>query len=217
MMAAVEPARLGAPPAERADAARNRARVLAAAAELFRSRDDPRAVTMDDIARAAGVGRATLYRRYPDVGSIAEALLGDHERELQEQLLRGAPPLGPGAPPAERLAAFYEAMAAFLDRHLPLVLALDAGAARFTVGAYGFWRAHVRSLLVEAAVPDPDALVDALLAPLAAEVFRFQRDSGVTPAQIADALAHLARRVLSGPGYSATRTSTPGPSGMSNA
>lgn len=195
-MAAVEPPRVGAPPAERADAARNRARVLAAAAELFRSREDPRAVTMDDIARAAGVGRATLYRRYPDVGSIAGALLGEDERELQEQLMRGAPPLGPGAPPAERLAAFYAAMVEHLDRHLPLVLAVDAGAARFAVGSYGFWRAHVRSLLVEARVPDPDASVDVLLAPLAAEVFRYQRASGVTAAQVADALGLLARRVL---------------------
>jgi len=197
-MAAVEPPSLGAPPAERADAARNRARVLAAAAELFRTRADPRAVTMDDVARAAGVGRATLYRRYPDVVSIAEALLGEHERDLQEQLLRGAPPLGPGAPPAERLAAFYAAMVEHLDRHLPLVLAVDAGAARFAVGSYGFWRAHVRSLLVEAAVPDPDALVDVLLAPLAAEVFCHQQSNGLTSEQIADALAHLARQLLTG-------------------
>jgi AcrR family transcriptional regulator len=153
---------------------------------------------MDDIARAAGVGRATLYRRYPDVGSVAAALLGEDERELQERLMRGAPPLGPGAPPAERLAAFYAAMVEHLDRHLPLVLAVDAGSARFEVGSYGFWRAHVRSLLVEAAVPDPDALVDVLLAPLAGEVFRFQRDSGVQPAQIADALARLAHRALAG-------------------
>jgi uncharacterized protein (DUF2342 family) len=60
----------------------------------------------------------------------------------------------------------------------------------------------VRSLLVEAGTPDPDALVDALLAPLAAEVFRFQLASGVTPAQIAEALAQLARQVLSDPGHS---------------
>jgi AcrR family transcriptional regulator len=195
-VAAVEHPRVGAPPAERADAARNRARVLAAAEEIFRSCEDPRSVTMDDIARAAGVGRATLYRRYPDVGSIAEALLGEHERELQERLLRGAPPLGPGAPPAERLAAFYTAMVEYLDRHLPLVLAEDAGAARFAVGSYGFWRAHVRSLLVEARIPDPDALVDVLLAPLAAEVFRHQRANGVTAAQVADALGLLAHQVL---------------------
>lgn len=49
---------------ERADAARNRARILEAAAGLFRVKGAPN-VTMDDIARAAGVGRGTLYRRFP--------------------------------------------------------------------------------------------------------------------------------------------------------
>ncbi|OZM84058.1 TetR/AcrR family transcriptional regulator [Pseudonocardia sp. MH-G8] len=198
-MSSVEPPRVGAPPAERADAARNRARILAAAADLFRGGGDPRAVTMDDVARAAGVGRATLYRRYPDVPAIAEALLGDHERDLQERLLRGEPPLGPGAAPAERLAAFYAAMVAHLEAHLPLVIALDAGSARFAVGSYGFWRAHVRALLVEAAVPDPDALVDTLLAPLAAEVFGHQRAGGLTPERIAAGLTRLAHGVLAPP------------------
>ena len=195
MSSELPPPRVGRRPAERADAARNRARLLAAAAEVFGSKN-PRSVTMDDIARAAGVGRATLYRRYPDVASVAVALLDEHERELQEQLLRGDPPLGPGAPPAERLAAFYAAMVEHLERNLSLVLGADAGAARFTVGSYAFWRAHVRSLLLEAAVPDADALVDLLLAPLAAEVFRYQRESGRSTAEIAAALALLARRVL---------------------
>jgi AcrR family transcriptional regulator len=39
---------------------------------------------MDQIARAAGVGRATLYRRYPDPVAFAVALLDKHERELQD-------------------------------------------------------------------------------------------------------------------------------------
>ncbi|AYF78706.1 TetR/AcrR family transcriptional regulator [Nocardia yunnanensis] len=184
-----------AAPVERADAARNRAKVLAAAAGLFTTRD-PRTVTMDDIAKAAGVGRGTLYRRYPDVGSIAEALLDEHERALQEKLLRGAPPLGPGAPPAERLAAFYAAMVELLETHAPLVLGAETGRARFHTGAYRFWSLHVRSLLVEAAVPQPDSLIDALLAPLAAEVYRQQRERGLTPEEIASALARLARGVI---------------------
>src|SRR5262245_63674964 len=104
---------------ERADAARNRRRVLAAAERLFAQ---PGAITMEDIAREAGVGRATLYRRFPDPASIAVALLDKHERELQERLLHGKPPLGPGAPPTQRLAAFYAAMTALLERHLHLAL-----------------------------------------------------------------------------------------------
>src|SRR5882724_3967062 len=106
---------------ERADAARNRARVLEVADQLF-SNGDPRSVTMDEIARAAGVGRATLYRRYPDPGAVAVALLDEHERALQEKLIFGEPPLGPGDTPAARLAAFYEAMTDLLDKHLHLHL-----------------------------------------------------------------------------------------------
>ncbi|MFI2032643.1 TetR/AcrR family transcriptional regulator [Streptomyces buecherae] len=177
---------------ERADAARNREKVLTAAAELFAAKD-PRTVTMEDIARAAGVGRGTLYRRYPDVASIATALLDEHEKALQHELLQGPPPLGPGAPPRERLAAFYAAMVELLDRHVHLALGAETGARRYATGAYGFWRAHVMALLRAAGVADPDALADALLAPLAPDVFAYQRERGVTPARLTAALAELAR------------------------
>ncbi|MFF0493208.1 TetR/AcrR family transcriptional regulator [Nocardia sp. NPDC004068] len=182
-------------PGERADAARNRAKVLHAAAELFRTRD-PRAVTMDDIAKAAGVGRGTLYRRYPDVASVALALLDEHEREVQGRLLDGPPPLGPGAPPGERLAAFYAAMVELLETHSHLALGAETGGARFATGAYGFWYAHVRALLTEAGVPQPDRQVDILLAPLAAEVYRHQRERGLSAEEIAEGLARLAYSVV---------------------
>ncbi|MDA1361660.1 helix-turn-helix domain containing protein [Glycomyces luteolus] len=184
---------------ERADAARNRTKVLTAAAELFAVKD-PRAVTMDDIAKAAGVGRGTLYRRYPDVASIAVALLDEHETALQRDLMSGPPPLGPGAPPAERLAAFYAAMADLLETHGNLALATELGGRRFEIGAYGFWRAHVLSLLREAAIPTPEALADTLLAPLAPEVFKFQRAQGLTLANIKSALSRLAMVVENRPG-----------------
>ncbi len=168
--------------------------MLVAAEKLFAETES---VTMEDIARAAGVGRATLYRRFPDPASIAVALLDEHERQLQERLLRGDPPLGPGARPAERLAAFYAAMVELLERHLHLALHGETGSARFATGAYGFWRVHVRALLLDAAVPNPDALVDTLLAPLAPEVYRFQRhDRGMSTKRIASGLELLAHRVL---------------------
>lgn len=183
------------PSRERADAARNRQRVLAAAQRLFRTRD-PRSVTMEEIAAAAGVGRATLYRRYRDPGAVATALLDEHERDLQERLIRGAAPLGPGASPQERLCAFYAAMVVLLEEHLPLALSGETGAARFGTGAYDFWRMHVRVLLEAAAVPHPEPLVDVLLAPLAPELYQFQRGRGLRPDQITSALGHLARSVL---------------------
>ncbi|MFJ3927512.1 TetR/AcrR family transcriptional regulator [Streptomyces sp. NPDC090022] len=183
-------------PRQRADAVRNRAQILAAAEQLFAERD-PRTVTMDQIAKAAGVGRATLYRRFPDPSSIAVALLDEHERMLQGQLAYGPPPLGPGAAAPERLAAFYAAAVDLLERHLPLALGAETGPARFRGAAYGYWRAHVRELLADAGVEDPEACVDILLSPLSPEVYQHQRHTlGLAPERINRTLGRLARRVL---------------------
>ncbi|MET9439386.1 helix-turn-helix domain-containing protein [Streptomyces sp. NPDC006610] len=185
-----------APPRQRADAVRNRAQILSAAELLFSERD-PRTITMDQIAKAAGVGRATLYRSFPDRSAVATALLDEHERRLQGQMIYGPPPLGPGAPPAERLAAFYIAMLNLLRRHLPLALGAETGPARYTTGAYAFWRLHVRTLLRAGGVPDPDALADVALGPLAPELYAHQRDTlGIPHERIAESLSLLARRLL---------------------
>ncbi|MFD3532579.1 TetR/AcrR family transcriptional regulator [Streptomyces sp. NPDC058664] len=183
-------------PRRRADAERNRAQILAAAERLF-AEQDPRSVTMDRIAKAAGVGRATLYRSFPDPSSVAVALLDEHERRLQGQLIYGPPPLGPGAPAGERLAAFYLAMLDLLERHLPLALGAETGPARFRTGAYGFWRVHVRTLLVDHGVRDPDPLIDVALGPLSPELFQFQRhELGLSTERIGSALADFARHLL---------------------
>jgi AcrR family transcriptional regulator len=56
----------------RADAERNRHRILAAAEALFAERGI--GVSIDDIAAAAGVGVGTMYRRFPDRDALIEAL-----------------------------------------------------------------------------------------------------------------------------------------------
>lgn len=187
------------PRPERADAARNRARVLAAAERLFAEHGAPH-VTMEDVAQAAGVGKGTLYRRYPDRAALAVALIDRHERELQQRLLEGEPPLGPGASPADRLDAFYAAMLDLVDQHLHLALAAETGAARFRTGAYAFWRAHLLALLRAARVPDPHgALAEALLAPLAGEFYAHLRDSGLTKSQVLAAFRELSHRIMRQP------------------
>jgi len=59
----------------RRDAERNRQRILAAAAELLSERGLD--ATLDDVARAAGVGVGTVYRRFPDKESLIEELFRD--------------------------------------------------------------------------------------------------------------------------------------------
>ena len=156
------------PPRERADAARNRAAVLAAAARLF-AEHGVAGVSMDQVAAAAGVGKGTVFRRFGDKAGLAAALLDARERELQEAILRGPPPLGPGADPADRLAAFADAYLDYLLGHLELVRMSETAApgARYRIGAYRFWHRHVAILL--SGGPDPDHAAHAFLAVVAAE------------------------------------------------
>jgi len=56
----------------RRDAEQNRQRILRAAAEVFTTRGLQ--ATLDDVARQAGVGVGTVYRRFPDKESLVEAL-----------------------------------------------------------------------------------------------------------------------------------------------
>ncbi|MGY0004676.1 TetR/AcrR family transcriptional regulator [Micromonospora sp. I033] len=163
-------------PRERADAARNRVAVLDAAATLFREHG-VEGVSMEAVAAAAGVGKGTLFRRFGDKAGLATALLDSQERALQEAILSGPAPLGPG--PAEespsardRLHAFVEAYLDYLLDHLDLVRISETAApgARYRIGAYRFWHQHVTLLL--AGRPDPAADAHALLATLAAEHVR---------------------------------------------
>ena len=59
----------------RADAARNRARVLMAASEAFAV--EGLAVPLDEIARRAGVGAGTVYRHFPTKEALFEAVILD--------------------------------------------------------------------------------------------------------------------------------------------
>ncbi|MBE8522524.1 TetR/AcrR family transcriptional regulator [Amycolatopsis sp. H6(2020)] len=189
---------LGAPVRERADAARNRIRVLEAAEKLFAERGVD-AVTMDDVAGAAGVGKGTLYRRFGDKGGLAMALLDQRERELQERILTGPPPLGPGAEPADRLGAFIDAYLELLDRQLDLVLLSETATtgARFRTGAHTLWRQHCRHLLEAGGANEAEIAADVLLAALSAEQVRhWRRDREIGAATLAQSLVRLARSWL---------------------
>jgi len=190
---------IGSEQSERADAARNRRKVLEAASRLFACHGAAN-VSMDQIAAAAGVGKGTLFRRFGDRASLARAVLGANETALQEQLIRGPAPLGPGAPPRERLIAFGRAYIDFLDRHRDLMAVAELGGTtggRFASPPYAFYRTHVRLLLEQAAVDGPlDFLADVLLAPLSAAAYCYQRELRELSAdQLKDAYEDLIERI----------------------
>ena len=166
------------PERERADARRNRERILCAAARLVDEHGID-CVSMDDVAAAAGVGKGTLYRRFGDRHTLLRALIEEPERDFQDELIRGEPPLGPGAPAIERLRAFGAGQLALLERHARFMFAGDKIlAGRHDHPVYAFHRVHLSFLLREILGDDArtDYLVDVLLAALAPELFLYQRE-----------------------------------------
>lgn len=179
---------------ERADAARNRKLILDAAERLFAERGVEN-VSMDEVARAAGVGKGTLFRRFGSRASLARAVLSSHEAAFQEALIRGEPPLGPGAPPVERLVAFGRGMLGLVDAHQGLLIAAEAGKPGGRLGAqpYASYRFFVSSLLREAAPAlDPDYTADVLLGALGAGlVGHLREDRGMSLEEVAAAFEAL--------------------------
>jgi len=152
-------------PRERSDAARNREVLLAAADHLI-GRRGVRAVTMEDVAAQAGVGKGTVFRRFDSREGLMAALLDRSETAWQAEVLSGPPPLGPGAPPLERLLAFGHSRMAVNLLHAELIEASGRAGTR-SYAAVSFTAMHVRYLLGELGVRgDIAILATALLAPL---------------------------------------------------
>lgn len=88
----------------RADAARNRARVLQVAYDTFAA--EGLSVPIDEIARRAGVGAGTVYRHFPTKESLFQAIVADRVRRLCDR----AAELAAAADPGEAFFAFLAEM-----------------------------------------------------------------------------------------------------------
>lgn len=183
-------------PQERGDAARNRALLLEAARRLVAARGAD-AVTMDDVAAAAGVGKGTLFRRFGSRAGLMMVLLDEDERATQQAFLFGPPPLGPGAPPLDRLVAFGRQRIGFVHAHHALLSAANRDPhSRFNAPSM-VQRTHVRMLLRAAGTTgDLEVQTDALLSLLDADYVEHQlHDGGYTLAALGDAWESLARKL----------------------
>ncbi len=187
---------------ERSDAARNRRRVISAARTLFEEKGVTR-VTMEEIARAAGVGKGTLYRRFPNKGLLCEALLDEPTRRLQAEILVSLGDPDRGA--LEKLRDFLSRLVFFTEENLDLLyggydtLRGAERVAHYGHPSYGWMRWTILGLLREAVRDgdlakdaDPEYLADALLAPLNVDLYYHQRRMlGLSPERIAVGLSSM--------------------------
>ncbi|MFF5588800.1 TetR/AcrR family transcriptional regulator [Streptomyces hygroscopicus] len=143
-------------------------RVLDAAAELFYGRGI-NAVGVDLIAKRAGVTKKTLYERF---GS-KEALVAAYLRERDERWRAWLTAEVDKSPPADRVLATFDALAAWMRRENPRGCGFvnaaaelpDAGhPARQVIADQKRWlRGYLRHLCEDADVAAPDELADELL------------------------------------------------------
>jgi AcrR family transcriptional regulator len=160
--------------AERADAARNRLAVLRATERLL-SEGGGDHVSLDRVAALAGVGKGTVFRRFGNRAGLLQALLEERSRELRDAVTNGPPPLGPGAPPSERLLAFLDGLGAIAEGNATLLSAHVQACAEDRYGdpSYRLWHGHVSALFAEER-PDLDAdfMAHALLAVFDGDLIR---------------------------------------------
>ena len=86
-----------APRAPRADAVRNRERIVAAARDLFTEVGSQ--APIDEVARRAGIGNATVYRHFPDRDALVLAVV---RSVLKRTADRAESAMAPGRRPLRR-------------------------------------------------------------------------------------------------------------------
>jgi AcrR family transcriptional regulator len=169
---------------ERSDARENRQLILTAAKQRFAAQGIE-ATSMQEIARAAGVGQGTLYRHFTHKGDLCLALIKEDLAAFRERV--GAIIADPqtAASPLARLEILIVEKIAVTEGHLPLLAAMQdaaAGARRPFRGPFDAWvHEHIVTLLDQAiaggevAPLDVAFTADAILAALVPPHYRYQR------------------------------------------
>ena len=182
---------------ERADAARNREHLLVTARAIV-DEVGVDALTMDGLARAAGLGKGTIFRRFGSRAGLLHDLLNDSELQFQHGFLSGPPPLGPGADPVERLVAFGRERLRLVTVQGDILRSVESESAlRYAAPAHAASAMHVQMLLGQAGVDgDLQVLTLTMLSSLDAALVLFEtRDLQIDLDRLADAWEDLVRRV----------------------
>jgi len=160
--------------AERADAARNRQAILRATEELL-TLHGPERISLDTVAGRAGVGKGTVFRRFGSRTGLFQELLAERATRIRDAIDNGAPPLGSGAPPRDRLLGFLDALAELAAKNVALMAAHEQACAadKHQDPTYRRWHDHL-TVLIGQIRPDADAefLAHMLLGSFDAELVR---------------------------------------------
>ena len=195
---------------ERRDVREHRQAILSAARALFAEKGVD-AVSMHQIARAAGVGQGTLYRRYAHKGLLCLGLLEEGMQTFQEEVQVYLEQAGTSLLILEQLTAVFTQLIRFNEDNAPLLGAMTDAACgnrrtdSFRSPFYLWLRQVVYMLLQQAverkeiAVPDLEYTVDVLLAPLAIDFYLYQRHVlGFTQERIVAGIQRIVMQGLAG-------------------
>lgn len=185
------------PQLNRADAVKNRERLITTARRLF-AEHGVEAVSMTAIAEAAGVGKGTLYRHFENKSILCQVLLDSHQRKLQERTLerlRSTP-----GQPADNLRWFLTQVVEFVDEYAEMLcIGIQAsGLTTLTHPAHVWWRLTIRGLLERlGTVGDLDYATDTLYIMLDAHILYYQRtNQGYTLNQVIEGILSLATQLV---------------------
>jgi AcrR family transcriptional regulator len=143
------------------------------------------------------VGKGTLFRRFGTRAGLMIVLLDEDEKAEQRAMMFGPPPLGPGAPPLERLMAYGRDRLRFVHTHQELLSDANRDPQMRFIAPVMFHHRHIQVLLEAARTTgDLDAQAFALLALLDADYVQFQiTERGQTLDDLGDAWESVARKL----------------------
>jgi AcrR family transcriptional regulator len=194
----------GSPPQVRADALANRALILEVAAKLF-ARRGVADVSMADIAKEAGVGKGTLYRRFDNKGMLCLALMEKDLIRFQDIMLeRMRAMTDEKVSPLTQLNQFLDALIHFMADNMPYWCEINREGVRPSDHSAPYFWLHMTvsgllRLAVSAGELEPDTHIDLsadmILWTVSARAIRFFSD--VRGQSLAD-ISTVAQQLVSG-------------------
>jgi AcrR family transcriptional regulator len=179
---------------ERKDAAEHRRLILQKAQTLF-TEHGVDGVTMHQIAKSAGIGQGTLYRRYAHKGELCLDLMQENSQRLCDEI-KSYVEYNKALPINERLAMIIQICLDFVDKHSSWLASIQAPTCEgrkslmYQSAVYQTLHSVFQELLSDTTSlndsrKDPAFVADMILASMTPELFLFmQRDRGYSKEEI---------------------------------